>query len=226
MTNRTEANAQVVADLLGGRVVPFPPAPGDLDWADIVVSATGASEPVIAGEACLAAAKKRRRSLLLLDLAVPRDIDPALADASDDVFRYTVDDFDELVQANLVSREKEARRADDIVEKHVDEFSSWYRQNRVAPSIQRLHAVLEELRSREVERNKKRFVDEDHVQLERFSQALIRKVEGLIAANLRQASLREDRLTMAEEVVRAMARDEGDEQVKQVLEQLRQEEAH
>jgi len=225
VANRTEANASVVADLLGGRVVPFPPGPDDLEWADIVVSATGASEPVIAGAACEERLKKRRRSLLLLDLAVPRDIDPALA-KRDDVFLYTVDDFDELVHANLEQREKEARRAEALVEKHVEEFVAWYRQNRVSPSLQQLHAVLEELRSREVERNKKRFAADQHGELEKFSQALMRKVEGLIAGNLRQASLRDDNLTMAEELVRAVAREEGDEGVQAALKQLRQEGSH
>ena len=62
------------------------------------------------------------RPLLLLDLAVPRDIDPRIG--GDDVFLYTVDDFDELVKANLATREKEARRAEQIVGKHVDEYQA------------------------------------------------------------------------------------------------------
>lgn len=225
VANRTEANAKVVADLLGGRVVAFPPQAADLEWADIVVSATGAEQPVVTQQGCGGAVKKRRRSLLLLDLAVPRDIDRELA-RNDDVFLYTVDDFNELVAANLEQRGHEAERAEALVDKHVEEFVSWYRQNRVAPSIQQLHAVLEQLRAQEVERNKKRFREEDHVELDKFSQALMRKVEGIFAVNLRQASLNEDNLQMAEEVVRAVARDEGDEGVKRVLEQLRQEGTH
>ncbi len=225
ITNRTEANARVVADLLGGRVVEFPPSCDDLAWADIVVSATGAPEPVICAPECRTALKKRRGSMLLLDLAIPRDIDPDLA-RHDDVFLYTVDDFDGLVEANLGQRRHEAARAEALVDKHVEDFVSWYRQNRVAPSIQQLHTVLEELRSREVERNRKRFAPEDHQELEKFSQALMRKVEGMIAINLREASLEEDNLKMAEEIVRAVARDKGDEGVRKVLEQLRQEETH
>lgn len=225
VANRTEGNARVVADLLGGRVVSFPPSPEDVDWADIVVSATGASDPVIAGDPCLQKLRKRRRSLLLLDLAMPRDIDPALGQF-DDVFLYTVDDFNELVEANLQQREKEARRAESIVDKHVDEFVAWYRQNRVAPSIQRLHQVLEELRRQEVERNRKRFTAEDHEQLEKFSVALMKKVEGLFASNLRQSSLQDDSLSMAEEVVRAVAREGEDADVQEVLKQLRQEGSH
>jgi glutamyl-tRNA reductase len=224
VTNRTEANAQVVADLLGGRVVPFPPGPEDVSWADLVVSATGASEPVLRSE-LLPGMRKRRKPLLLLDLAVPRDVDPDLG-CCDDVYLYTVDDFDELVKANLATREKEARRAEGIVEKHVEEFSSWYRENRVAPSIQQLHAVLEELRQAEVERNRKRFQAEDHEQLEKFSRALIRKVEGLMAANLRQASSEQDDLSLAQAVVRATARGEEDQDVRAVLKRLEQEGTH
>ena len=225
VTNRTEANAKVVADLLGGRVTTFPPEPEDIEWADLVVSATGASEPVIGGEAVTASLKKRRRALLVLDLAVPRDVDPSLSKLSD-IYLYTVDDFNELVAVNLKTREKEAKRAEQIVEKHVEEFVTWYRENRVTPTIMQLHAVLEELRHHEVERNRKRFQPEDHEQLDLFSKALMRKVEGLMAANLRQASSRDDDLTMAHAVARAMARDPEDEEVKAVLERLRQEGSH
>lgn len=225
VANRTEANARVVADLLGGRVTAFPPGPSELEWADLVVSATGASEPVIGGEAVLAQLRRRKRPLLLLDLAVPRDVDPSVA-AHGEVYLYTVDDFNELVAANLETRQKEARRAEQLVEKHVAEFSLWYRENRVAPTIQQLHVVLEELRRREVERNRRRFQQDDHEQLEKFSQALIRKVEGLIAGNLRQASLEDDDLSMAGAVARAMARQSEDPAVQQVLERLRQEGTH
>jgi len=225
VTNRTAANAQVVAALLGGRVVPFPPGAADIEWADLVVSATGATEPVIGGPEVQTVVRRRKRPLLMLDLAVPRDIDPGLA-AHSDVYLYTVDDFDELVAANLETRQKEARRAEHLVEKHVAEFSAWYRENRVAPTIQQLHAVLEQLRSQEVERNQKRFRPEDHEQLEKFSRALIRKVEGLMAANLRHASLAEDDLTMARAVAKAMAREEEDADVREVLERLRQEGTH
>lgn len=225
IANRTEANATVVADLLGGRVTSFPPGAADLDWADVVVTATGASEPVIAGPEVGRVVRKRKRPLLMLDLAVPRDIDPALADHGD-VYLYAVDDFQELVAANLATREREAARAEQIVGKHVEEFAGWYRENRVAPSIQQLHVVLEELRAREVARNGKRFCERDREQLERFSQALMRKVEGLMAANLRQASRQGDDLDMADAVVRAVAREEGDAKVEQVLDRLRQERSH
>ncbi len=224
VTNRTEANARVVADLLGGRVVPFPPSAEDVDWADMVVSATGASEPVITGDHLTARLRKRRRPMLLLDLAVPRDIDPDLCHC-DDVYLYTVDDFDELVKVNLTTREKEARRAAQLVDKHVDDFVQWYRENRVAPSIKRLHAVLEELRAGEVARNRKRFHPDDHEQLDKFSKALIRKVEGLMAVNLREASSQKDDLSLAEAVVRATARDDDDD-AREILERLRQEGAH
>ena len=95
----------------------------------------------------------------------------------------------------------------------------------MAPSIQQLHIVLEELRTNEVERNRKRFQPEDHEQLEKFSKALIRKVEGLMAANLREAS-RDNDLSMAQAVVRATRRGNEDADVQAILEKLRQEGSH
>jgi len=226
VANRTEANAKVVADLLGGRVVAFPPAVEDLAWADVVVCATGAPEPVITEATVKPAAKKRRRPQLLLDLAVPRDVAPDVRD-QDDVYLYNVDDFEELVAANLQAREKEAQRAEKIVDKNVEEFDTWYRENRIAPTIQQLQVVLETLRAEEVAKQQKRFSPEDHEQLEKFSRTLMKKVTGLLAANLKRASLEEqDGLAMAKAVALAMARNDSDETLTQVLERLDHELSH
>jgi hypothetical protein len=86
--------------------------------------------------------------------------------------------------------------------------------------------VLEELRQAEVARNRKRFQAEDHDQLDKFSKALIRKVEGLMAANLREASRQHDDLSLAQAVVRATQRGDEDEGVQETLKRLKQEGSH
>ncbi|MCB2211603.1 glutamyl-tRNA reductase [bacterium] len=202
--NRTRENAQVVADLLGGRVVDFPPAVEDLAWADLIVTATSASEPVITHAQMKLAKKKRKGLQLLLDLAVPRDSDPEIRDLRD-MYLYTVDDFQDLVKANLKAREAEAERAEELIKERVAEFTEWYQENRVAPTIQQLQETLEELRMLEVKRNAKKFHKTDHEQVELFSKSLMRKVVSLMISNLKRASLEEDDLGMAKAVARAVS---------------------
>jgi glutamyl-tRNA reductase len=223
--NRTEANAKAVADLLGGRVTSFPPTVEDLAWADLVVSATGSPEPVITTDMVKAGKKKRRGTQLILDLAVPRDVEPGAGKLRNQ-FLFTVDDFEELVATNLAARKREAERTETIVREFVSEFTDWYRQNRVAPTIEQLKDVLEELRRREVEENLRRFHETDREQVEQFSRSLMRKVTSLVVANLKRASLEEDDLEMAKAVTLALADEQQSGKVDDVLEKLDHELSH
>jgi glutamyl-tRNA reductase len=225
VANRTEANARVVADLLGGRVTGFPPGEDDLVWADIVICATGAPQPVLTAAVVAPAVRRRRRPQLLLDLAVPRDIEPGVRDLPD-TYLYNVDDFQDLVAANLKAREHEAVRAEKIVQKHVDEFSLWYREHRVAPMMEQLQAVLEALRSAEVAKQKHRFPADQHEQLDQFSLSLIRKVTNLVAGNLKRASVDRDDLSVARALAHAVAREEDEPAMKDVLKRLDHEKSH
>ncbi len=225
VANRTEANARVVADLLGGKVTAYPPVGDDLVWADIVICATGAPQPVVTTELVAPAARRRRRAQLLLDLAVPRDVAPDVRDVPD-TYLYNVDDFQELVAANLKAREHEALRAEKIVQKHVDDFSLWYREHRVAPMMEQLQAVLEALRSAEVAKQKHRFPADQHEQLDQFSLSLIRKVTNLVAGNLKRASVDRDDLSVARALAQAVAREEDEPAVKDVLKRLDHERSH
>ncbi|MBZ0263235.1 glutamyl-tRNA reductase [bacterium] len=224
VSNRTEANAKVVADLIGGRVTSFPPSEDDLAWADVVLSATSANEPVITQKVVKAGKKRRRSMQLFLDLAVPRDVESLVKNIGD-TFLYTVDDFQEMVATNMKAREREAVRAEKIVQRTVEEFTEWYQENRVAPTIRQLQEVLESIRIAEVDRNVKRFKEADHDQVDRFSKALMRKVTNHFVANLKRSSLEEDDLSIAKAMTLALASDE-DDQVNEVLEQLNHELSH
>jgi glutamyl-tRNA reductase len=222
--NRTRANAQAVADLIGGRVADFPPTSDDLAWADLIVSATSAGEPVITLERMREAKRRAAGVQLLLDLAVPRDSEPGIAELTD-IYLYTVDDFEDLVAANLKARRGEAVRAEGLVAELVAEFNDWYQGHRIVPAAQQLQEALEELRAREVARNASRFHDTDREQVEEFSKAMLRKVAGLIIANLKRASLEEDDLGMAMAVARAVtAEDNGN--LEDVLHRLDNELSH
>jgi glutamyl-tRNA reductase len=222
--NRTRANAEAVADLIGGRVADFPPVVDDLAWADLIVSATSSGERVITLERMREAKRRTTGVQLLLDLAVPRDSEMGIADLAD-IYLYTVDDFEDLVAANLKARRDEAVRAEGLIAELVAEFNDWYQEHRVVPAAQQLQEALEELRAQEVARNARRFHRSDREQVEEFSRALMRKVAGLMIANLKRASLEEDDLGMAMAVARAVGA-KGDGDLEEVLQRLDNELSH
>ncbi len=155
---------------------------------------------------------------------MPRDVDPAIV-TDDSAYVYAVDDFNELVKANLKAREREAVRADKLVQKQIEELVEWYQENRIAPTIQQLQEVLEGIRSAEVENNARRFRAEDREEIDKFSKSLIRKVTGLIIANMKRASIDQNDLSLARAVT--MAFSPGDETaVNDVLEKLNHELSH
>jgi glutamyl-tRNA reductase len=223
VSNRTRENAQTLADSLSGEVVAFPPGADDIAWADIIVTATSSPEPVITSASAKKAIESRRTPSLLLDLAVPCDVEAELKEL-DNVYLYTVDDFKEIVAANLKAREKEALRAEKLIEKEVERFVEWYRENRVAPTIQQLQEVLESIRSTEVQNNVKRFTPENHAQVEEFSKSLMRKVTSLIVANMKRASMDKNDLSLARAVAEAFASPKSN--IKDVLEKLDHELSH
>lgn len=224
VSNRTRANAEKLVAAIGGTAVAFPPAPADIAWADIVVSATGAPEAVVTKAAIGQTLRERKRPLLFLDLAVPRDIDPELA-ACDGVYLYTVDDFQDLVAANVKAREKEAVRAEKLVEKQVEDFVIWYRENRIAPTIQQLQVVLESIRVAEVEHQSHRFSPEDREAVDKFSKSMMKKVMGLIIANMKRAATDRNDLSLARAVTVAFAGSDS-QSVEQILEKLDHELSH
>lgn len=224
VSNRTRENAETLAANLKGAVAAFPPSDADIAWADIIVSATSSTEPVVTFERHGKALEQRLDPTLILDLAVPCDIDERIK-RLDTVYVYAVDDFTEMVKANIKAREKEAVRAEKLVLKQVEEFVTWYRENRVAPTIEQLRDVLESIRSAEVQNSVRRFTPENRDQVDEFSKSLMRKVIGLLAANMKRASLDRDDLSLARAVSLAFAsKDDG--QVNNVLEKLDHELSH
>lgn len=224
VSNRTRENAAALAAQLGGTVAAFPPLADDILWADMIVAATGAPEPVVRDHANGAALEQRKDPLLILDLAVPCDVDAALK-RYNNVYLYTVDDFKDMVAANLKAREREALRAEKLVEKQVAEFAKWYRENRVAPTIEQLKDVLETIRVHEVQINVRRFTAENHEQVDEFSKSLMRKVTSLIVANMKRASGDRNDLSLARAVALAFAGG-NDAHVHHVLEKLDHELSH
>lgn len=127
LVNRTLARAETLAQEVGGEAMPWSMLGDALTRADMVVSCTASAEAVIGLAQVKAALKRRRhRPLLLIDIAVPRDIDPAVAEL-DDVFLYTVDDLQSVVDAGWRQREAAAAQAEALIAERVQRFSGQQR---------------------------------------------------------------------------------------------------
>ncbi|MCB1560550.1 MAG: glutamyl-tRNA reductase [Xanthomonadales bacterium] len=127
IANRTLPHAQALAGQVGGYALPLEALEQHLAEADIVLSATAAREAVLTRAMLERALKARRcRPMLLLDLAVPRDIEASAA-ALDDVYLYGVDDLEQVVDEGLRSRRESARQAEAIIELEVAHFMAWWR---------------------------------------------------------------------------------------------------
>lgn len=135
VANRRADRAQAIADRFGGCVASLDMLPELLVNADIVVSSTSSPHPIIeASELASIAAERGGRPLMLIDLAVPRDIDPACA-RIDGVTLYDMDDLQQSAQKNLQVREDERRHAEVIVEDEIRRFAGWLGQQEVMPVI-------------------------------------------------------------------------------------------
>ena len=127
VANRTLANAESLAVRFGAQAMPLADIPGRLGEADVVIASTASREPIITRAHVAAAIKARRRKpMLILDLAVPRDVEASTAEL-DDVFVYTVDDLTGVIEENLRSRREAAREAEAIIDLQVGHFMDWCR---------------------------------------------------------------------------------------------------
>jgi glutamyl-tRNA reductase len=125
VANRTVARARDLAEQIDGFAIGLTELPAHLAEADIVIASTASPLPVLGKGMVERALKARRhRPIFMVDIAVPRDIEPEVAELRD-VYLYTVDDLEEVIQENLKSRQEAAEQARDIIEFQVGEFREW-----------------------------------------------------------------------------------------------------
>ncbi|MCZ8108408.1 MAG: glutamyl-tRNA reductase [Burkholderiales bacterium] len=155
VANRTAERAQKLAQRFGANALKLADLPETLAEHDIVVSCTASSLPIIGlGMVERALKARRRRPIFMIDLAVPRDIEPEVA-RLDDVFLYTVDDLGKLVQAGIENRQAAVAQAEAIIENRVDAFMHWLSSRQAVPAIRALHARGDALKRAELDRARK-----------------------------------------------------------------------
>jgi glutamyl-tRNA reductase len=152
IAGRTQQAAEALAAQVGGRAVPWSTLDSALGSADIVVTAIGAAEPVLdCGRIERVMRHRRTRPLFVIDIALPRDVDPAAGDL-EQVFLYNIDDLRTIVNENLARRSTELERAEAIVAEEVNRFSSWRQSREIIPTLVALRQRFEAIRRAELTR--------------------------------------------------------------------------
>jgi glutamyl-tRNA reductase len=176
ITNRTYENAKPFADEIGARMIRFESFPDMLHEFDMIVSATASPVPVVTYDSVKAAMRKRQnRPLLILDLAVPRDVDPRINELPS-VFLRDLDSIQSIIDQNLEQRRQQIPKADAIVTEEVVNFFLWYNTLDAAPTIQQLREKFEQVRAMEVDRYRNKIDDTSLELVETLTRRIINKL--------------------------------------------------
>jgi len=152
IASRTLASAESLARDLKGDAVAWAAMPQALAAADIVVTATGSPDPVLTRAMVEEAMRPRRgRPIFLIDIALPRDVEPD-AGSLDQVFLYNIDDLQTIVNENLARRGSEVQRAESIVREEVERFRAWMQSRDIVPTVVALRQQFEAIRQSELQR--------------------------------------------------------------------------
>jgi glutamyl-tRNA reductase len=194
LATRSPSEAFPLAEKMGAQIITHDQIPSYLKQVDIVISATGSRIPIIQKNMVADAVKARKhRPLLLVDLAVPRDIDAEVADLKD-IFLYTVDDLDGIVQEGLSHRQAAAQEAEFIIDQHVTDFMNWIKLRKVTDVLADFRERVHNIRDEELTRAQHAIANGQNVQevLTRMANTLTNKFLHGPTVLTRQATLDDD----------------------------------
>jgi glutamyl-tRNA reductase len=179
VTTRTAARAEEIAGELNGVALPFAELPNALAEADVVIAATSAPDAVIrAADLIAALAHRPQRPILAVDIAVPRDIEPA-ARALPGVHLYDIDDLEAVAERNLDARRREVGAVEAIVAAEADRFEAWLSGRQAVPTIAELQRRAERTREAELNRTLARLPnlsEAERVRIEAMSKSLVKRL--------------------------------------------------
>ena len=180
VVNRTHHRAVELAKTLSGHAVPLPEMPQALRECDLVVACTGSPEYILGAELVSnVMASRPDRPMFLIDIAVPRDIDPA-AGLVNNVFLHDVDDLDRVSEVRRMGSANEARQAEDLITKETEAFLQWRLAQQALPTVIALRDKAETIRAQELKKTLRKMnpnlSPEDTVALEAMTQAIVKKI--------------------------------------------------
>jgi len=214
VANRTLNRALSLAEEFNGKAILLGDIPDALSDADIVIASTASQLPILGKGAVEAALKKRKHEpIFMVDIAVPRDIEPQVADL-DDVYLYTVDDLKEVIEENQRSRENAAREAEEIIEAGAHEFMRQLRSLLAVDTLTALRSQAEQTRDQELEkamRQLRKGKDAEEV-LSQLARGLTNKMLHQPTIQMRKASAegRTEVLSMVQELYQLSESDQND----------------
>ena len=213
VANRTAAHGAELAEQLGAVSVPLDELVSALADADVVVASTSAPSFVVTREVVAESLRARKgRPLLFVDLAVPRDVDPAVNDL-DGCFVYDVDDLEAVVVESLAGRRGETELAERIVEAEVEAFRDWHAALDVVPAIASLRAHAEEIRVAELAKAEGRLAglsDGERKLVESVTAQIVNKLLHLPTVRMKEAAAASDGVVYADVVRHLFGLEEDD----------------
>jgi glutamyl-tRNA reductase len=211
VANRTHDRAVQLAAKFGGQAIRFDDLHNTCDRADIVITSTGAPVAIFKREhGELFLSRRRNRPMFFIDIAVPRDVDPAM-NKLDGIFLYDIDDLQQAVAAHVADRKKEAERAEAIVRQEVEKFQGRLQTLDVVPTIVSLQDHLETIRQAEIDRVRGRLgplTPEQEMAIETLTRGIVNKIMHTPISTLKTAA-RESEATTVVDVVRRLFNLEG-----------------
>ncbi len=214
VVNRSPERAELVAREHGGEARGMEHMSTEITAADIVITSTGSQKFVVTAELMHDVVKaRRRRPLFLIDIAVPRDIDPRIGDM-ENVFLYDVDDLQNVATQNLAARRGEADKAEKIVHDETEEFERWRRTLSLTPTIVALRERFRAVARKELERTMPKLTglpDEQKRVLEAMCDAMVNKLLHTPTTELKKANDEPDGPAMIDATRRLFSLDETPE---------------
>jgi glutamyl-tRNA reductase len=191
VSNRTAARAEKLAQELQAKAIPWEAFPEYLIHSDIVLSSTSAPQPIIHTTLVQEVMRARKnRPMFFIDIAVPRDVDPAV-NALDNVFLYDIDDLEHVVEANRRERQQEALAAEDLVWREVRYFQQWLAAQDAVPTIVALRRRAEMIRLEELDKTLTKLAplgDRERRLIEALTVGIVNKLLHAPTVNLKRSS--------------------------------------
>ncbi len=212
VVNRNQARARAVAEACGGEARAFDLLSQELISADVVITSTASPRYVITRELMQGVIRARRhRPLFLIDIAVPRDVDPRVENL-DNVFLFDIDDLEQVASQNIAARKREAEQAERIVEAEVRAFDEWQRSLDLTPTLVALRQRVRTVIHGELERTMPRLKnvsDAERKALEVMCDAMVNKLLHRPLTELKRTSSEPDGSQLVESVRRLFELEEA-----------------
>jgi glutamyl-tRNA reductase len=152
IANRTYQTGCDLAKEFSGRAVPFENYLNELKTSDIIICSTGAPDYVLSKSQMHKVMKERKnKPVFIIDISVPRNVDPEI-NTLDNVYLYDIDDLQGVVDSNIHERQKEARKAEEIIEEEIETFTRWLSSLDSVPTVIALRKKAEEIKAEEIEK--------------------------------------------------------------------------